>query len=153
MLKPTYDLYLAGPFFNDAQKSLMAKVRAEFEMLGLNVCDPQELSPVIVDLPPEQRKAKLFEEIFANNIEGMRRSAMIVACIDDRDAGTMFELGYFHHSGKWMVTFSEKGHGSNVMIAQATDAHFTSVPDLIAAMKSFKTTGVFPQSESSKVTE
>lgn len=133
-----YDVYLAGPFFNAQQKLVMAQVKAMLCDLGLSVCDPQDLSPVIVDLPPEERPKHL-KAIFENNIVGMMQSWGIVACIDERDTGTSFELGYFAAMSNWArhgepeplrVTFSAHGYGCNVMLSQSVHAHFANLGDL-----------------------
>jgi nucleoside 2-deoxyribosyltransferase len=128
----TYDVYLAGPFFNDQQKANMKSARLIVQGLGLTVCDPQDLSPVIVDLPEEERKATLFAHIFARNIAGMCASRIILACIDDRDTGTAFEIGYGYAREIPVYTFSAAGHGANVMLAQATKAHCPSLETLAA---------------------
>lgn len=131
----SYDVYLAGPFFNTKQKMVMVAAKMILEEAGLSVCDPQDLSPVIVDLPEEERKAQLFETIYKNNIEGMRRSYAMCACIDDRDTGTAFEIGWFIrdmkivHNGA-LFTFSGFGYGCNVMLQQAVDGHSDSLDDL-----------------------
>lgn len=135
-----YDVYLAGPFFNPAQIETMDAVKLMLKEHGLKVADPRELSPVIVDLPPEERKAALFAGIFRNNIDAMDDSYSIIACIDDRDTGTSFELGYMcsemmarstiiGKSGP-IVTFSAHGHGCNVMLSQATSGHYSNLQEL-----------------------
>jgi nucleoside 2-deoxyribosyltransferase len=129
MSKMLYDVYLAGPFFTSTQKANMAKAKAILQSEGFRVCDPQDLSPVIVDLPPESRTDTLFEEIFSRNIQAMDESEWMVACIDDRDVGTAFEIGYFfanNHFNK-LFTFSAAGYGTNVMLAQATGGHSPNI--------------------------
>ena len=129
----SYDIYLAGPFFTPEQKSTMKQAKEFFEGRGFSVCDPQDLSPVIVDLPPEERKEKLFKGIFKNNIEAMEKSEYLVACIDDRDTGTSFEMGFFYaFKGPGRIfTFSAHGYGANVMLSQATTGHAESL-DLLS---------------------
>lgn len=134
----TYDVYLAGPFFNDQQKAVMDNAKAILVSCGLRVCDPRDLSPVIVDLPVDQREAHL-QKIFDANIVGMLTSWAIVACIDERDTGTSFELGYFfaiaHHDRDGepeplRVTFSANDHGCNVMLSKSVHAHFRNLGEL-----------------------
>lgn len=134
-----YDIYLAGPFFNAQQKEVMRQVKVMFTDLGLKVCDPQDLSPVIVDLPPEERDQHL-DAIFENNILGMMQSWAIVACIDERDTGTSFELGYFKAMSDFAregepeplrITFSAHGYGCNVMLAKSVHAHFANIGQFV----------------------
>lgn len=137
-MKESYDVYLAGPFFTPEQKDVMDATKFILTANKLSVCDPRDLSPVLTDLPQDE-KAKHVRSIFENNIEGMRRSWAIVACIDDRDTGTSFELGYFFAMRKreldrCVVTFSASGFGCNVMLAEAADAHFANLVELDRAM-------------------
>jgi nucleoside 2-deoxyribosyltransferase len=132
-----YDVYLAGPFFNDKQKATMHAAKEMLQSHGLIVCDPQDLSPVLVDLPPEERK-KHVKDIFTNNIDAMNRSFALLACIDDRDTGTSFELGYCFASFKEkgpILTFSSQGFGANVMLSEATNAHFETLGDLDVGLR------------------
>lgn len=142
-----YDVYLAGPFFTDEQKATMDAAKALLLTYNVKVCDPRELSPVITDMDPELRKAALFKGIFDGNIEGMMKSWAIFACIDDRDTGTSFELGFVYALNMFrsrmhefnartmgrrgpVITFSNKGFGCNVMLSQAADGHYASLADL-----------------------
>jgi nucleoside 2-deoxyribosyltransferase len=130
---PAYDVYLAGPFFTPDQKATMDAAKNLLTEFGLSVCDPRDLNGVIVD-DPELRKADRLKKIYEDNIEGMRNSWSIIACIDDRDTGTAFELGWIigqqHKRVGPVITFSGNGYGCNVMLSQATDAHFDYVADL-----------------------
>jgi hypothetical protein len=134
-----YDFYLAGPFFNDQQKRTMDTAKSFLETSGFAVCDPRDLSPVLVDMAPEMR-ARHTSEIYTRNVDAMEESFGIIACIDDRDTGTAFELGFMVHQRRaredhddWtgpIITFSGFGHGSNVMLSEATDMHFQTIADM-----------------------
>lgn len=132
-----YDIYLAGPFFNPQQKATMDAAKAVLIAAGAKVCDPRDLNPVLVDMDPAERKAHT-TKIYNGNIEAMINSSSIFACIDDRDTGTAFELGYMAAmrdsmtTGLPIITFSGFGHGANVMLSEATDAHFQYIADLAA---------------------
>lgn len=133
-LLPQFDVYLAGPFFNDEQRTTMDATKAILLSNGIKVLDPRDLNGIIVD-DPELRKEDRLQKIFNDNIAAMNNSFAILACIDDRDTGTAFELGYFYSMHRLsnvapILTFSAKGYGSNVMLAQATHGHFSSLQDL-----------------------
>jgi nucleoside 2-deoxyribosyltransferase len=121
-----YDVYLAGPFFNDVQKARMDLAKSYLVEAGLRVADPRELGPVIVDTSEGAKTPKFFSDIFDGNIEGMEQSFMIVASIDDKDTGTAFEMGWGYGSGKLMMSFAFEGGKTNVMLGQAVDHHFKS---------------------------
>jgi nucleoside 2-deoxyribosyltransferase len=130
-----YDFYLAGPFFNEQQKAVMAQARAILEEAGFKVADPQELGAVIVDLKEEEKTEEKFKRIFQSNIEGMINSNSIMACIDERDTGTAFELGFFYlmklsEPHRRVYTFSSADKPANVMLSQAADGHARTLDDL-----------------------
>ena len=126
-----YDIYLAGPFFNDAQKARMDAVKEICLRNGMRVADPRELGPVIVDTAAHVKTPEFFQKIFDGNIEGMRDSFMILASLDDKDIGTAFELGWFFaQSVRPVVSFAFEGGKTNVMLGQAVDGHFTSAEEL-----------------------
>lgn len=125
-----YHVYLAGPFFNREQKVRMAFMKEKLIEAGLKVCDPQELSPVIVDLPESERNDTLFAQIYQGNIQGMKDSFAIIACLDAKDIGTAFEIGFFvaendFDHDRLLVSFSFDEKKTNVMLSQAVDFHFT----------------------------
>jgi hypothetical protein len=136
-----YDIYAAGPFFNPQQKATMDAAINGLRELGFVVCDPRDLNPVLVDLKPEERKA-LARQIYESNVNAVDASYMVVACIDDRDPGTAYEMGYCagrideRHFG--FVTFSGFGHGCNVMLSEPSEHHFDYVGDMIDGMKAVK---------------
>jgi len=125
----TYDVYLAGPFFNDAQKARMDLAKSILIEAGLTVADPRELGPIIVDSADHVKTPEFFREIFNGNIEGMIRSFIIVASLDDKDIGTAFELGFGYGTGIPLFSFAFDGGKTNVMLGQAVDHHFSSVEE------------------------
>lgn len=120
-----YDVYLAGPFFNDYQKSVMDQAKGLLLKHGFKVADPRELGPVIVDMPKEKRTHEVTRGIFDGNIKAMENSIFMLAWADEKDTGTAFELG-FAYARRCLTTFtfSVCGKQQNVMIAHAVDGHF-----------------------------
>jgi len=133
----SYDIYLAGPFFNDAQKARMDLVKSILVEAGFVVADPRELGPIIVDTANHVKTPEFFMEIFDGNIEGMERSFMMVASIDDKDTGTAFEMGWAFGTGKILFSFAFDGGKTNVMLGQAVDGHFTSVEEFKEFFKKY----------------
>jgi nucleoside 2-deoxyribosyltransferase len=133
-----YDIYLAGPFFNDIQKARMDAVKKDLINAGFKVADPRELGPVIVDTAETEKTPEFFKGIFDGNIEGMNDSYMMVASLDDRDIGTSFEMGYMFSEGKSIVSFAFDGGKTNVMLGQAVDRHFTDPNEMIAFLTKWR---------------
>lgn len=130
-----FDVYLAGPFFNDEQKAKMDKVKALCELIGFSVADPRKLGPVIVDTPDKKKTPEFFKKIFDGNINGMDESHFILACLDDKDIGTSFELGFMFCSGKPIISFAFGEGKTNVMLGQAVDFHASSYEELEEFLK------------------
>ena len=121
-----YDVYLAGPFFNPKQKGVMKELKSNLVEFGLKVADPQTLGPVISDTSSNMKTPKFFADIFNGNVNAMAESFCVLACLDGKDVGTAFELGWFHHAEKMIFTFSSPDEKTNVMLTQAADAHFSN---------------------------
>ena len=119
-----YDFYLAGPFFNPEQVARMDQVKAMLVRQGFVVGDPREMGPVIVNASAEQKTPEFFNKIFWGNVDGMEDSFMILACLDFKDIGTAFELGYFFKSKKIVLTFAFDNPKTNVMLSQAVADHW-----------------------------
>lgn len=123
-----YDVYLAGPFFNDKQKNRMDMLKSVLVGHGLQVADPRELGPVIVDSAETVKTPEFFQKIFDGNIQGMADSFMLIASVDEKDTGTSFEMGWFFAQfGRPIVTVSLDNVKPNVMLAQAVDGHFSNM--------------------------
>ena len=78
-----YDIYLAGPFFNYSELSVVEEMRDLFRDAGLRVFSPYH------DVGLGQ-----VAQIAKKDIEGLQASRIVVACLEDYDPGTIFEVGY-----------------------------------------------------------
>jgi hypothetical protein len=80
---PESHIYLAGPFFSTAQQWLVDEVRGVLTDMGFRVFSP------IHDVgagPPD--------EVAPADLVALDSSGMVLALLNDIDAGTMFEVGY-----------------------------------------------------------
>lgn len=136
-----YDVYLAGPFFTPEQKAVMAELKEILTSSGFSVADPQELNPVVKDLPPEERTPDLFSRIYNDNLKAMWSSSIIVAYIGEKDVGTAFELGFFRSKAVGnhaIITFSGEGQSTNLMLTQCSNKHLSSVQGFKDFIKAFR---------------
>ena len=124
-----FDVYIAGPFFNDVQIETMNKAIEMMEDHGLKVFDPRKHGPVLGNMDPQERK-KHTKAVLDANFYGVTRSYMTIACIDDRDTGTAWELGLGYGLGIPQITFSGRGFGANVMIAESVGGHMPTLDAL-----------------------
>lgn len=81
----TYDVYLAGPFFNLGQRWLIEEVRNLFREMELRVFSP------IHDVGEGAAEA-----VAEADLRGLDESRFVFACLDAFDPGTVFEIGYAH---------------------------------------------------------
>ena len=82
--------------------------------------------------PTEQANAlkgrlEAAKNIYRANCEAINRSTVVIANIDDRDTGTMFEIGYAVAKGIPVFTYSTHNYGCNIMISQSCVAHTTDI--------------------------
>lgn len=76
-------VYIAGPFFNMAQRWLVNQVRDAFLKMGIDTFSP--FHDVGIGGP---------NEVTAPDLEGLERSSVVFAILDGLDSGTLFEIGY-----------------------------------------------------------
>lgn len=121
-------VYLAAPFFTPAQ---LASVEAVEDALRptVDLYSPRQDGIVLKDLPYAER-ATAAKKVFQTNIDRLEWCGAVVAIIDDRDAGTYFEIGYAHARRKPIITYTACNYGLNVMLQESVLAHVARLPDL-----------------------
>ncbi|MGI8432225.1 MAG: PfkB family carbohydrate kinase [Chthoniobacterales bacterium] len=80
---PPWDIYIAGPFFNLKQLWLIEELKRIFEDFNLNVFSP---------FHDVGRGAAA--NVATLDLEALEQSDLVFACVDELDAGTIFEIGY-----------------------------------------------------------
>ncbi len=118
-------VYLAGPFFNLPQRWLIEEFRHALQDAGVRVFSP--LHDVGRGGP---------EVVYEADMDGLRKSGVVLACLDGLDPGTIYEVGYGHSRGIKTVAFvsAEKledlkmitGGGSEVTSDFATALYLTA---------------------------
>jgi nucleoside 2-deoxyribosyltransferase len=95
-------IFLSGPFFNDEEVERIGRVKNTLETLGYEVYSTSHRNPPI-DLSSHAQKSRRFK-LLCREIE---KSDGLFAVLDDRDAGTIWEMGYASALGKPVVAFTE----------------------------------------------
>lgn len=90
----TRQVYLAGPFFNMAQRWLINESLIQLKAMGMKVFSP--LHDIGVGCA---------RDIYAPDILGLKNSDIVFACLDNLDAGTLFEIGYAVAEGIPVVVY------------------------------------------------
>lgn len=117
-------VYLAGPFFSDAQNAVIGALENTLRAAGHVVFSPREgtklgdgLGQTMME---RKRNAKV---IFDRNIVEMLSADVVLAVVDGSDSGTMWEIGYCHANDLPIVTFTDQMKGLNIMIQECVVAH------------------------------
>jgi len=126
-------IYLASPFFNEEQLNFVKQIENKLIENNLVFFSPRRCG-ILKNMSAEERAARM-ADIFAVNINQIENSDCIVAVIDDRDPGTIFEIGFAFGLNISIFTITAKNYGINVMLKYATNDHFSNIDDLIEALK------------------
>lgn len=115
---PGPQVYLAGPFFNIAQRQLIRLIRTALTQLGIEVFSPLH------------EVGRGGDEVAEQDLEGLRNSSSVLAVLDGADAGTLFEVGWATGAGIPVVGLAEhpkdhawtmvRGTGSTVVADLST---------------------------------
>ena len=115
-----YDVYLAGPFFNIAQRWLVEEARLALKGMGLSVFSP------LHDVGIGEG-----EDVAPKDIDGLKSSRVVLALVDGLDAGTLFEIGYARSIGKPVVVLAESTRAEPLKMITGTNCEV--VADFVTA--------------------
>jgi len=118
-MRTSFNVYLASPFFSPKQRELLDSLREKLLNLDLSVYSPMHDGEILSKNPSSPERIHVFE----SNTEAINSSDIVVAIIDDRDMGVIWEIGYAYAKGKPIITYTNEKYGLNVMIAQCVIAH------------------------------
>lgn len=122
-------VYLASPFFDDAELERVNKVKEILDSKGLEVFSPKEHQNEHLEFGSiEWRKAT-----FENDVKHIDWCDAVVAIIckgNYDDSGTAWELGYAYATNKPVVLVNITGETINLMIADSIHALITSYDEL-----------------------
>lgn len=123
----THKIYLAGPFFTEAQLATAEFVEGACNTAGVDAFSPRLKCCCPPNASTAQRKAS-----FDMNTEAIKQCDLVLACIDDFDAGTMWEMGFAFALKKPVYAYTlVPGRGLNLMLAQSCAGFINGIPQLI----------------------
>jgi nucleoside 2-deoxyribosyltransferase len=131
-------IYLAGPLFNDAERSYNVYLKHLLEEF-VEVYLPQDDGLLITDLINSGMGSEQASSVvFKNDINAIHRCDLLLILLDGRtvDEGAAVELGYAYGLGKMCVSLQTDFRrlapfGNNPMITGALSRSFTRVEELI----------------------
>ena len=122
-------VYIAAPFFNEKQLAFVKVIEDELENEGIEYFSPRSEGVLVGMTEAERCDAK--QNIFLKNVEKICEATVIVAVIDDRDIGTLWEMGFAYANHIRTISISNENYGLNVMLAESVQAHTNSIPNMI----------------------
>ena len=139
-------IYLASPFFNFRERVTVCYLEYILDYLGYRVYSPSRDGEV---LNTKTDSIELRQKVFSDNVVGVRDSELVLAVVDNKDAGTFFEIGtkYAYEHSTWsdnkvkranIITYSDEDYGVNLMILNSSKGHYTTILDLIAGLSNWK---------------
>ncbi len=103
-------VYLAGPFFTTGQRWLVEEARAALMGLGAGVFSP--LHEVGTNLPASV--------VAPADLAGLERCSAVLALVDGRDLGTIYEVGYARARGIPVVALAENVADGDLTMLEGT---------------------------------
>jgi nucleoside 2-deoxyribosyltransferase len=85
-------IYIAGPFFNPEQTTLINNIRFIIEELDLKFFSPKDECMFVPGVTTP-------EQVLDVNMQALEKTNLLVCVTDGKDPGTMFEAGYCHAKG------------------------------------------------------
>jgi nucleoside 2-deoxyribosyltransferase len=115
-------IYLAGPFFDLAQRWLVEEAYRTLLALGADVFSP--LHEVGTGLPRA--------ELAAADLAGLRGCSSVLALLDGMDPGTIYEVGYARALGLPVVALAERTDAESLTMIAGSDCEI--VDDFTSAV-------------------
>lgn len=124
-------IYIAAPFFNEDQLSVVVEIESILTRLNLEFYSPRSVG-VLNDMTKDERK-KTMSDIYEENVRAIGECGVMIAVIEGesgaRDTGTVFEVGYavamkdYFNSTRVVITFCREKGKNSVMLSESTDFH------------------------------
>jgi nucleoside 2-deoxyribosyltransferase len=128
-------IYLAGPFFSQAERVFVEAVAATLEAhFGerISLFVPHVHTQTILTTASSDADRR---RVFESDIAAMEGAEIFVLILDGEDTGTSFEMGWGYARGKSMVgLWTDVRKRPNLMLAQSAEI-VSTLPDLLMAVQ------------------
>ncbi len=123
-------VYLASGFFNEKQKALVTAIENLAEEAGVDLYSPRRDGAGILTEMTQAERDEAAKTIFAENCFAIATCDMMIAVIDDRDVGVVWEMGYAYGMHVKIVSFTNENFGMNVMMKGSIVSHLKGLEEL-----------------------
>lgn len=132
-------IYIAAPFFKPHEVQFVQEIEDRLIAEEIEFFSPRT-SGTLIEMSNE-KKQQVKNEMFKINVSKIFNSSGVVAVIDDRDVGTIWEMGFAHACQKPTISISNQDYGLNVMLAESVQAHVRTLDDMVKAIRDRTFTG------------
>lgn len=122
-------VYGAGPFFNEeevANIKFIEDTAAMYPQIILYSPRQSDVSKRFGACKDATEREAMSGEILEENIRAIQNSHLIMAVVDNRDPGTIWEHGYSYGKDVPVVTVTFRDYGLNLMVARSSICHCRS---------------------------
>jgi nucleoside 2-deoxyribosyltransferase len=114
-------IYIASPFFTPAQKTTLDYIESILATHGVTFFSPRHHG-ILNEMAPEDR-AKAMQSVFDMNVQGIDKCEIVLAVVDHKDTGTIWEMGYAYGKGIDVITAAWSASSVNLMLSKGTMGH------------------------------
>lgn len=122
--------YVAAPIFSPEQLKAVEDVVSTLHAAGYDSYSPARDGVMLKpDDPPEKR-----DEVYYSNKAAVTRADLLVCILDERDTGTLWELGCATGAGVPIIAVTLTKDQMNVMLERGVLAHVVTLRELDSAL-------------------
>ena len=143
----TKTVYLAAPFFNQAELNLVKQVETlAGQFKSIELFSPRSQG-ILKDMPEAERK-QAAKHVFDMNLQHLAYADYVIALLDAKDTGTIWEIGYAYTASK-IIGVTTTGAPINIMISECLDYHSPSLESLCNVLHHLDAHGELPPPQTS----
>lgn len=133
------NVYIASPFFTPDQLKWVERIENLLTEIGIEFYSPRK-DGVLQDMNREQQQYAM-RKIFALNCNRLDWCDTVLALMDWKDAGVVWELGYSFRALKRIITFTSANEKVNVMLKECASLHVNGYELLEEVLRSYQAGG------------
>jgi nucleoside 2-deoxyribosyltransferase len=127
-------VYIASPIFTPEDRGKVGEVAGMLEQLSyITYCPHRDGIMLDKDAPSSAR-----EEVFQSNVRAIRRADVMLAILDVKDTGTIWELGFAMGANIPIVALTLSSARMNVMLERGVLCHLTQRHELENVMTALR---------------
>lgn len=127
-------VYIAAPIFSKEQLEAVGVVVDEVHAAGYVSYSPARDGVMLAPTDPAAKR----DEVYHSNLRAIRQSDLLIAILDVKDTGTIWELGAAAGFGIPIVAVTMAVSKMNVMLERGVIAHVLNPHDLALVLRALR---------------